>query len=143
VHISQNLSPMARMAGYEVFMVDPRDSFATPERFPDDTFVDAWPDDALQGIGLDAHTVVITLTHDPKIDTPALGVALRSEAFYIGALGSRKTHAKRVAELTAQGFSEVEVGRIHAPVGLDIGAKTPAEIAVSILAEVIERQRKP
>ncbi len=138
VHISQSLSPMAKMAGYEVFMVDPRGSFATAERFPGDVFVDAWPDEALRDIGLDAHTAVITLTHDPKIDTPALGVALRSDVFYIGALGSRKTHAKRVAELKGLGFDDAEIAKIHAPVGLNIGAKTPAEIAVSILAEVTE-----
>ena len=143
VHISQNLSPMARMAGYDVILVDPRDSFATHARFPGDVFVDAWPDAALREIGLDAHTAVITLTHDPKIDTPALGVALRSKAFYIGALGSRKTHAKRVAELHEQGFSEAEIAKIHAPVGLNIGAKTPSEIAVSILAEVTECLRHP
>jgi xanthine dehydrogenase accessory factor len=138
VHITQNLSPMARMAGYETFLIDPRDSFATQERFPDDTFVDAWPDEALAQIGLDTHTAVITLTHDPKIDTPALAVALRSDVFYIGALGSRKTHAKRVAELLGLGFADAEIARIHGPIGLNIGAKTPAEIAVSILAEVTE-----
>jgi len=143
VHVTQTLAPLARMAGYDVLLVDPRDSFATKTRFPDDTFIDAWPDEALAQIGLDRHTAVITLSHDPKIDTPALAAALQSDVFYIGALGSRKTHAKRVAELQVLGFTDVEIARIHGPIGLDIGAKTPAEIAVSIMAEVTERLRKP
>ncbi len=143
VHVTQTLAPLARMAGYDVLLVDPRDSFASKVRFPDDTFIDAWPDEALAQIGLDGHTAVITLSHDPKIDTPALAAALQSDAFYIGALGSRKTHAKRVAQLQDDGFSDTEIARIHGPIGLDIGAKTPAEIAVSIMAEVTERLRKP
>ena len=143
VHVTQTLAPLARMTGYDVLLVDPRDSFASQARFPNDTFVDAWPDDALMQIGLDAHTAVITLSHDPKIDTPALAVALRSDAFYIGALGSRKTHAKRVAQLHGDGFSDTEIAKIHGPIGLNIGAKTPAEIAISIMAEVTERLRKP
>lgn len=138
VHITQSLSPMARMAGYEVFLVDPRDSFATADRFPDDRFIDAWPDEALADIGLDQHTAVVTLTHDPKIDTPALAVALRSDVFYIGALGSRKTHAKRMVELQSDGLTDAEIARIHAPIGLNIGSKSPAEIAISIIAEVTE-----
>ena len=142
VHITQSLSAMARMADFEVFLIDPRESFATTERFPNDVFIDAWPDDALREIGLDSHTAVITLSHDPKIDTPALAVALRSDAFYIGALGSRKTHAKRVSQLQAEGFTDAEITKIHGPIGLNIGSKTPAEISVSILAEVIERLRK-
>lgn len=142
VHVTQTLAPLARMAGYDVSLVDPRDSFASHERFPDDTFIDAWPDAALRDIGLDAYTAVITLSHDPKIDTPALAEALRSDVFYIGALGSKKTHAKRVAELQSQGFSEAQIARIHGPIGLDIGAKTPAEIAISVMAEVTERLRR-
>jgi xanthine dehydrogenase accessory factor len=143
VHVTQTLAPLARMAGYAVTLVDPRDSFSTHERFPDDTFIDAWPDEALRNVGLDAHTAVITLSHDPKIDTPALAVALQSDVFYIGALGSRKTHAKRVVELQGQGFTDVQIARIHGPIGLNIGAKTPAEIAISIMAEVTERLRRP
>jgi xanthine dehydrogenase accessory factor len=142
VHVSQTLAPLARMAGYDVLLIDPRDSFATKARFPDEKFMDAWPDEALTQIGLDAHTAVITLSHDPKIDTPALAVALKSDVFYIGALGSKKTHAKRVAELQSQGFTGAEIARIHGPIGLDIGSKTPAEIAISIMAEVTERLRR-
>ena len=143
VHVTQTLAPLARMAGYDVRLVDPRDGFASHARFPDEKFVDAWPDEALTQIGLDAHTAVITLSHDPKIDTPALAVALRSDAFYIGALGSRKTHAKRVSQLHGDGFSDTEIAKIHGPIGLNIGSKTPAEIAISIMAEVTERLRKP
>jgi xanthine dehydrogenase accessory factor len=142
VHVTQTLAPLARMAGYAVSLIDPRDSFATKTRFPAENFIDAWPDDALMQVGLDAHTAVITLSHDPKIDTPALAVALKSDVFYIGALGSKKTHAKRVAELQGQGFSDTDIARIHGPIGLDIGAKTPAEIAISIMAEVTERLRR-
>ncbi len=142
VHVTQTLAPLARMAGYDVSLVDPRDSFATQARFPDETFIDAWPDEALAQIGLDAHTAVITLSHDPKIDTPALAEALQSEVFYIGALGSKKTHAKRVAELQGHGFTSAQIARIHGPIGLDIGAKTPAEIAISVMAEVTERLRR-
>ncbi|KAB7615984.1 XdhC family protein [Amylibacter sp. SFDW26] len=143
VHITQSLSLMAKMAEYDVYLVDPRDSFASPERFPDETFIDAWPDKALTQIGLDEQCAVITLSHDPKIDTPALAVALRSDAFYIGSLGSNKTHAKRVRQLENEGFTMDDIIRIHGPIGLDIGSKTPAEIAISIMAEVTERFRKP
>ncbi|GHA42581.1 XdhC/CoxI family protein [Amylibacter ulvae] len=143
VHITQSLAAMARMAGYAVFLVDPRDSFATTERFPDDQFVDEWPDDAMDVIGLDPRTAVVTLTHDPKMDNPALERALKSDAFYIGALGSRKTHAKRVAHLQSAGFSDAEIAKIHAPIGADIGSKSPAEIAISIMAEITERLRRP
>jgi xanthine dehydrogenase accessory factor len=138
VHITQSLSPMAKMAGYDVMLIDPRDGFATKERFSDDVFIDEWPDKALENIGLDAHTAVITLSHDPKIDTPALAVALGSDAFYIGALGSRKTHAKRVKQLQDLGFDDVNIARIHSPIGLNIGSQSPAEIAISIIAEVTE-----
>jgi xanthine dehydrogenase accessory factor len=143
VHVTQTLAPLARMTGYDVLLVDPRDSFATKARFPDENFIDAWPDEALMQVGLDAHTAVITLSHDPKIDTPALVVALKSDVFYIGSLGSKKTHAKRVSELQIQGFTGTDIARIHGPIGLDIGSKTPAEIAISIMAEVTERLRRP
>ncbi|WP_054004830.1 XdhC family protein [Cypionkella psychrotolerans] len=136
VHVAQALVAMARSAGYDPILVDPRESFAAAARFPGEVILDAWPDEALQGLGLDARTAVVTLTHDPKLDDPAIMVALRSGCFYLGCLGSRKTHAARVERLIAAGFSESEIGRIHAPVGLAIGAQGPGEIAVSILAEV-------
>lgn len=143
VHISQALAPMARLAGLDVTIIDPRTAFATPERFPDVPVLAEWPDTALPKLGgLDAFTALIALTHDPKIDDPALIAALRAGCFYIGALGSRKTHAKRVERLVEAGFSTDEVARLHAPVGLDIGAVSPAEIAVSVLAELIAAQRK-
>ncbi|NND41690.1 MAG: XdhC family protein [Silicimonas sp.] len=143
VHIAQPLVRMARLAGYDVVLSDPRDSFASAARFPDETFLDGWPDEALKAFGLDARTAVLTLSHDPKIDTPALQVALASEAFYIGALGSSRTHAKRVAALQEAGVSESVIQRIDGPVGADIGAVSPAEIAVSIMAEMTERLRRP
>lgn len=138
VHITKSLSPMAKMAGYDVFLVDPRESFASIDRFPDDKIIDGWSDEALIKIGVDKNTAVVALTHDPKIDIPALDVALKSEAFYIGALGSRKTHAKRIAELEVLGFTSNDIARIKSPIGLDIGSKSPAEIAVSIIAEVTQ-----
>jgi xanthine dehydrogenase accessory factor len=141
VHISQALAPMARGLDLDVTIVDPRTAFATPERFPDVPVLAEWPDAALPRLGLDRYTALVALTHDPKIDDPALAAALRAECFYIGALGSRKTHASRVERLTAAGFAEAQIGRIHAPVGLDIGAVSPAEIAVSILAELIATLR--
>jgi xanthine dehydrogenase accessory factor len=143
VHITQVLAPIARMAGYTVFLIDPREGFATRTRFPDDRFVDAWPDAALDEIGLDARTGVITLTHDPKMDNSALERAIKSDAFYIGALGSKRTHAKRCAHLKKAGFTAQQIGRIHAPIGADIGSKTPAEIAISIMSELTERMRRP
>lgn len=143
VHIAQPLVRMARLAGYDVVLSDPRDSFASAARFPDETFLDGWPDEALEAFGLDARTAVLTLSHDPKIDTPALQVALASEAFYIGALGSSRTHAKRVAALQEAGVAESVIQRIDGPVGADIGAVSPAEIAVSIMAEMTERLRRP
>ena len=138
VHIAQPLSQMASVAGYDVTVVDPRQSFATEDRFPGVTIVDEWPDDGLNSLYLDRRTAVVTLTHDPKLDDPALGVAIRSPAFYIGSLGSRKTHAGRVERLTEEGFSAAEINRIHGPVGLNVGAVSPAEIAVAILAQVTE-----
>ncbi|MBI1206487.1 MAG: xanthine dehydrogenase [Azospirillum sp.] len=136
VHIAQPLAPMAMLAGYDVTVVDPRRAFATDERFPGITVDQGWPDEALAALAPDARTAVVTLTHDQKLDDPALTVALHSGAFYIGALGSRKTHAARLGRLRAAGFAEPALARIHGPVGLGIGALTPAEIAVSILADI-------
>ena len=143
VHIAQPLVQMARLAGYDIVLIDPRDSFASAERFPGETFLDGWPDEALTEFVLDARTAVVTLSHDPKIDTPALQTALDSEAFYIGALGSTRTHAKRVVALQEASVSEDKIARIDGPVGADIGAISPAEIAVSIMAEMTERLRRP
>lgn len=138
VHIAQPLSRMASVAGYDVTVIDPRGSFATEERFPGITLNSEWPDDGMREVDPDRRTAVVTLTHDPKLDDPGLEVALKSDAFYIGSLGSRKTHAGRVERLTAAGFTEAEINRIHAPVGLNIGSISPAEIAVSILAQITE-----
>ncbi|MEM9475280.1 MAG: XdhC/CoxI family protein [Pseudomonadota bacterium] len=143
VHIAQPLVQMARMAGYDVVMCDPRDSFASAARFPGETFLEGWPDEALDAFGLDARTAVVTLSHDPKIDTPALETALAGEAFYVGALGSKRTHAKRVSALEQAGVSANRIARIDGPVGADIGAVSPAEIAISIMAEMTERLRRP
>jgi xanthine dehydrogenase accessory factor len=143
VHIAQALAPMAGLAGYDVTVVDPRGAFGAAARFPGETVVEEWPDAALEAHGLDPRVAVVTLTHDPKLDDPAIMAALRSEVFYLGCLGSKRTHAKRVARLEDAGFSTAEIARIHAPVGADIGAKSPAEIAVSILAQVTERLRRP
>lgn len=136
VHTAQFLVPLARMAGYAVTIVDPRTAFATPERFPDVAINAEWPDEVLPSMQLDGRTAFIALTHDPKIDDVALRLALSSDAFYIGALGSTRTHAKRLERLQAQGVPEDALTRIHAPIGLDIGAQGPVEIALSIMAEV-------
>ena len=136
VHIAQALVPMASLLGYAVTVIDPRRAFATDERFSGVTVVTDWPDDALAAAALDARSAVVTLTHDPKLDDPALRTALASPAFYIGSLGSRRTHARRIERLTAAGVSQEALARIHAPVGIDIGAVTAAEIAVSIAAEL-------
>lgn len=136
VHVSQVLAPMAALAGYAVTIVDPRRAFATPERFPGVELVVEWPDEALARLAPDGSTALVTLTHDPKLDDPALQVALQSPAFYIGALGSRRTHARRVERLAELGLGPL-AGRIHAPVGLDLGGRTPEELAVSVLAEVV------
>lgn len=138
VHIGQVFSAMAALAGYEVIVVDPRGAFATEARFPKVTLNTEWPDDALEALDIDKRTAVVTLTHDPKLDDPALKVALSREPFYIGALGSKKTHAKRIERLTTAGVPKHALERIHAPVGLDIGAISPAEIAVSILGEMTD-----
>jgi len=137
VHIAQALVPMARIAGFDPIIVDPRAAFGSEERFPGETILDDWPDEAMQKIGLDARTALVLLTHDPKLDDPALHVGLKSEAFYIGSLGSTRTHAKRVERLADAGFSEDEIARIHGPIGLNIGATSPAEIGVSILSEML------
>jgi xanthine dehydrogenase accessory factor len=138
VHIAQPLLAMARLAGYDATLVDPRPAFAATERFPDERIVDDWPDDALATLAPDARTAVVTLTHDPKLDDPAIRAALASTAFYLGCLGSNRTHAKRLERLADVAGLE----RIHAPVGLDIGARTPAEIAVSVMAEVTQTLRR-
>tara|TARA_B100001971_G_scaffold93049_1_gene85703 strand:- start:1022 stop:2026 length:1005 start_codon:yes stop_codon:yes gene_type:complete len=137
VHISQALVPISQIAGFEVTVIDPRGSFATEARFPDVTISDEWPDDAMKEFKPDTRTAVVTLTHDPKLDDPALEIALKSDAFYIGCLGSHRTHASRLERLTEAGFNDADFARLHAPVGLDLGATSPAEIAVSILAEMV------
>lgn len=142
VHIAQALVTLARVCGYAPILIDPRDSFAAAERFPGETVLDDWPDEALAALAPDARTAIVTLTHDPKLDDPAIRFALRSKAFYLGCLGSKKTHAARVARLQAAGFSEAEIARIHAPVGLDIGAKTPGEIALSVMAQITQVLRQ-
>jgi xanthine dehydrogenase accessory factor len=141
VHIAQPLSQMAALAGFNVVVIDPRTAFATNERFPNLHLVTAWPDEALADLPVDRRTAIVTLTHDPKLDDPALLAALRSDCFYIGALGSRKTHGARRDRMKAAGITDENFARVHGPVGLDIGAVSPAEIAVSIMAQVIERLR--
>jgi len=142
VHIAQALLPLARACGYDPVLIDPRGAFGSQARFPGAVIAEDWPDEALTALGPDARTAIVTLTHDPKLDDPAIRVALRSRAFYLGCLGSKRTHAKRVERLLAEGFSADEVARIHAPVGLDIGAKSPAEIAVSIMAQITQVLRR-
>jgi len=143
VHIAQALVPMARIAGLDPSVIDPRGAFGSEARFPGETIIDDWPDAALAEHGLDTRTALVLLTHDPKLDDPALHLALKSECFYIGALGSKRTHAKRVERLTDAGFSAEQIARIHGPVGLNIGAASPSEIAVSILAELLSVLRSP
>jgi len=138
VHIAQALLPMATMAGFQAHLIDPREAFGADQRFPGIEVNHQWPDQALQALSPDASSAVVTLSHDPKIDEPALQTALASDAFYVGALGSRKTHAARLARLSAAGIDADTLTRIHAPVGLALGGKRPAEIAVSILAQIIE-----
>jgi xanthine dehydrogenase accessory factor len=142
VHISQALAPMARLAGFDVSIIDPRTAFATPERFPDVRLDAQWPQDVLAERPLDAFTALAAVTHDPKIDDYAIEQALKSGCFYVGALGSRKTHARRVERLQAQGVPDSKIERIQAPIGLDIAAATPAEIAVAVLAQIIQALRK-
>jgi xanthine dehydrogenase accessory factor len=143
VHVALALAPMASLAGFEVTVIDPRRAFGSAERFPNVVLSNEWPDEAMARLAPDARTAVVTLTHDPKLDDPALIAALRSPAFYIGALGSTRTHAKRVQRLTEHGLG-AQVGRIHAPVGLTLGGRSPSEIAVAIVAQVVqERYRDP
>jgi xanthine dehydrogenase accessory factor len=142
VHISQALAPIAKLLGYDVTIIDPRTAFASPERFPDVKIIAEWPDKALPSLGIDRYTAFVALTHDPKIDDPALLYALARDCFYIGALGSRKTHGRRIDRLKQQGVSEPELSRIHAPIGLNIGAVSPAEIAVAVMAQITESLRR-
>ena len=143
VHISQTLAPIGQLLGYDVIIVDPRTAFASIERFPDVKVIAEWPDVALPPIGIDRYTAFVALTHDPKIDDPGLALALKSDCFYIGALGSRKTHTRRVTRLKDErGFTDNDIGRIHSPIGLDIGAVSPAEIAVAIMGEITQRLRQ-
>ena len=142
VHIAQALVPMARIAGYDPIIIDPRAAFGSEARFPGERLISDWPDDALNDFGLDARTALLLLTHDPKLDDPALHIALKSNVFYIGALGSTRTHAKRVSRLQEAGFTAADIARINGPVGLDIGAASPAEIAVSILAQLVHALRR-
>jgi xanthine dehydrogenase accessory factor len=143
VHISQAMAPMAKLLDLDLVIIDPRTAFATPERFPEGTLLAEWPQEALARIGLDAYTAFVALTHDPKIDDPGLTAALASDCFYVGALGSRKTHGRRLERLAEAGFDAEATARIHAPIGLDIGAVSPAEIALSILAEIVATLRGP
>lgn len=141
VHIAQALLPIARIAGFDPVVIDPRGAFGSEARFPGEVLLDTWPDEALVDFKLDTRSALVLLTHDPKLDDPALHVALASDAFYIGALGSTRTHAKRVERLSAAGFSPDQIARIRGPVGLDIGAASPPEIAVSILAQMVATLR--
>ena len=143
VHIAQALVPMAQVAGFDAVVIDPREAFGSQARFPDAQVINDWPDAAMDTVGVDTRSAVVLLTHDPKLDDPALHVALRSDAFYIGALGSKRTHASRVARLEEAGFTAADIARINGPVGLDIGAASPPEIAVSILSQMIQALRKP
>ncbi|TVQ36216.1 MAG: xanthine dehydrogenase [Geminicoccaceae bacterium] len=143
VHIAQALVPMAQLAGYAVTVVDPRRAFAAEARFPDVPLVHDWPDEALDALAPDARTAVVTLTHDPKLDDPALTRALHSQAFYIAALGSKKTHASRVQRLHDAGFDDTQIARIHGPAGLNLGAVSPAEIAISVMAQMTQVLRSP
>jgi xanthine dehydrogenase accessory factor len=143
VHISQALAPMAKLAGYDVTIVDPRTAFASSERFPDVKVIADWPDTALPPLAIDHYTAFVALTHDPKIDDPALTHALARDCFYIGALGSKKTHARRIERLKGQGIMDQKLARIHSPIGLAIGAVSPAEIAVAIIGEITARLRLP
>ncbi len=142
VHIAQALAPMAAIAGYDVTVIDPRHGFASLARFPEVSVVDVWPDEALDALAPDNRTAIVTLTHDPKLDDPALERALRSDAFFIGSLGSKKTHAARLARLGMAGFGDADFARISGPVGLALGARSPAEIAVAIMAQITQTLRQ-
>jgi xanthine dehydrogenase accessory factor len=143
VHISQALAPMAKLLGYDVVIIDPRTAFATPERFPDVKLIAEWPDQALPPLKVDGYTAFVALTHDPKIDDPALTHALERDCFYIGALGSRKTHARRLDRLKGQGLGDDALARIHAPIGLAIGSVSPPEIALAIMGQITASLRLP
>ena len=142
VHISQTLAPIGQLLGYDVTIVDPRTAFASIERFPDVKVIAEWPEVALPPLGIDRYTAFVALTHDPKIDDPALKHALARDCFYVGALGSKKTHARRVDRLKQAGLTDADISRIHAPIGLDIDAVSPAEIAVAIMGEITQVLRK-
>ena len=142
VHIAQDLVTMASQSGFEVSLVDPRQAFASEARFPGIRLINEWPDKALESLRIDQRSAIITLSHDPKLDDPALEIALKSNAFYIGSLGSRRTHAARLQRLGEKGFSEEQQARIQGPIGLDIGARSTAEIAISIMAQVIQMYRQ-
>ncbi len=141
VHIAQPLARMAALTGYTVTVIDPRQAFASDARFPNLAVSRDWPDEALAALAPDARTAIVTLTHDPKLDDPALDVALRSAAFYVGSLGSKRTHAARCTRLAERGLDEAQIARIHGPIGLSIGAKSPAEIAIAIMAQITEARR--
>ncbi|MBS1301568.1 XdhC family protein [Loktanella sp. SALINAS62] len=143
VHIAQALLPMARACGFDPVLIDPRGVFGSAQRFPGETIIEDWPDEAMTALGPDTRTAVVTLTHDPKLDDPAIMQTLRSDAFYLGCLGSTRTHAKRVTRLQDAGFAASDIARINAPVGLDLGGRAPAEIAVSVMAQIIATLRKP
>ncbi|MCH7822120.1 MAG: XdhC family protein [Proteobacteria bacterium] len=143
VHIAQSLIPMAMQAGYEIILIDPRTAFANPERFPNIRIDNRWPHEAMSEFELDARTAIVALSHDPKIDEPALQAAMDSNVFYIGALGSRGNHAKRLKRLAALGYSKAQLSRVHGPIGLSLGGRSPAEIAVAILAQVIQSRHQP
>ena len=143
VHIAQSLAPIAALAGYAVTIIDPRESFATADRFPGVALTHDWPDEALESLRPDARTAIVTLTHDPKLDDPALHQALKSDCFYIGSLGSKGTHRSRTERLKIAGFSDEQIARINGPIGLDIGAKSPAEIALAVMGQITMTLRKP
>ncbi len=143
VHIAQSLVPMAMHVGYEIFLIDPRTAFANPERFPNVRIDNRWPDEAMSDLELDARTAIVALSHDPKIDEPALQAAMDSNAFYIGALGSKSNHTKRLKRLAALGYSKEQLSRVHGPIGLPLGGRSPPEIAVAILAQVIQSRSQP
>jgi len=143
VHIAQSLIPMALQVGYEIILIDPRTAFANPERFPNIRIDNRWPHDAMSDLELDARTAIVVLSHDPKIDEPALQAAMDSNVFYIGVLGSKGNHAKRLERLAALGYSKEQLSRIHGPIGLPLGGRSPAEIAVATLAQVIQARNQP
>ncbi len=143
VHIAQSLIPMAMQVGYEIVLIDPRAAFANPKRFPNTRIDNRWPHEAMSDLELDANTAIVALSHDPKIDEPTLQAAMDSNVFYIGALGSKGNHAKRLERLAVAGYSKEQLSRVHGPIGLPLGGRSPAEIAVAILAQVIQSRNQP